>query len=323
MPDIRTLTLGIDYETNLGSTCLYYTTFTVHLSTFGPAVTFVSAGISSGVPPPGMVPYVCPGASSTLNMVGVPYATGVYTFTVDALMSNGSHQFFDCIHTIALVGGCPLITPTDMALNGKVGIAFSRTMQATGGATPYTWDSAGTLPSGMAISSGGVFSGTPTVAGTYTFTLRATDSGGCRGALPYVMVVDPAIRTQIRGRTQVKLESLDDAQISNTADIKHRKLQGGAIPYIVPDEMFEELPWVPGGSSGSSAGGAVLANGTVPFTADESMGNHKLTSVANPTAAQDAVNVQSAENISVLTNGDPTTPEIMFDATGDVIMTGI
>ncbi len=37
-----------------------------------------------------------------------------------------------------------------------------------------------------------------------------------------------------------------------------------------------------------SAGGAILANGTVAFTGNQSMGSHKLTSVADPTAAQDA-----------------------------------
>lgn len=34
--------------------------------------------------------------------------------------------------------------------------------------------------------------------------------------------------------------------------------------------------------------GDILANGTVPFTADQSLGSHKLTNVTDPTAAQDA-----------------------------------
>lgn len=34
--------------------------------------------------------------------------------------------------------------------------------------------------------------------------------------------------------------------------------------------------------------GDILANGTVPFTADQSMGAHKLTNVTDPTSAQDA-----------------------------------
>jgi hypothetical protein len=164
MSDIRTITIGLDYEANIASPCLYFSGQSLHLGTFGPVVTYISASITSGIPPPGMTPYVCPGASSALYMVGVPFAAGVYTYTVDALLSNGSHTTVDCIHTVALVPGCPLITPSEAwpALNGKIGIAFSQTITATGGVAPYTWDAIGTLPPGLAFSSGGVLSGTPT-----------------------------------------------------------------------------------------------------------------------------------------------------------------
>ena len=36
----------------------------------------------------------------------------------------------------------------------------------------------GTLPTGLTLSSAGVLSGTPTAAGSYTFTVTATDSRG-------------------------------------------------------------------------------------------------------------------------------------------------
>lgn len=326
MPDVRTLQFGRDYETNLGSPCGYYSGFTVHLATWGPAVTMVSASVSSGEAPPGMHAFVCPGPSSTLNMVGAPYALGVYTFTVDALMSNGSHTTYDCVHTVALASGCPIITPNDASLSAKVGVAFSQTIDATGGTSPYTWDQIdGTLPPGISFSSGGVLSGTPTAAGTYTFALRATDAGGCQGSKPYAMVVEAYLRQQIHGRDQIKLDTITDDQVAIAAGLKIRKLQGGAVPVFVPDEMSDELPWVPGSiaSAASTVAGDIKSNGTVAFAADESMGDHKLTDVKDATAAQDAVNVRTAENISVLTNGDATTPEIMFDATGDVIMTGI
>lgn len=319
MADIRTIQIGRDYETNVGSPCLYHSGFIVQLAVWGPVVTQVSATIFSGTPPPGMTPFVCPGASSALFMIGAPYATGVYTYTIDVLMSDSSHTFVDCVHTVALASGCPLITPSNAALNGKVGVAFSRTITATGGVSPYTWVSVGTMPPGISISAGGVLSGTPTAAGTYTFQLQATDANGCQGSNPFVMVVEAAKRTQIRGRTQIKPESIDDLQVAVPADLKHRKLQGGAIPFIVPDESFDEMPWVPG----SSVAGDIKSNGLVAFVADQSMGNNKLTNVKDGVAPQDAINVRQAENISVLTNGDPTTPEIMFDASGDVIMTGI
>ena len=43
---------------------------------------------------------------------------------------------------------------------------------------PYTWSvTAGSPPPGITLSSAGVLSGTPTTAGTYTFTVQARDAG--------------------------------------------------------------------------------------------------------------------------------------------------
>lgn len=42
--------------------------------------------------------------------------------------------------------------------------------------------------------------------------------------------------------------------------------------------------------------GDILANGTVPFTADQSMGTHKLTNVTDPTSAQDAATKAYVDN---------------------------
>ena len=198
MPDVRTISLGRTYQTNLGSPCLSYTGQSIHLATFGPVTTFVSATLSSGTLPPGMTPYVCPGASSALYVIGTPTASGVYTFQIDALMSNGSHTFWDCVHTVAVAGGCSLITVTpatidDLLEGGDYSGAESIAFAASGGTAPYTWDVAGgTLPPGMAFSAGGVLSGTPTTPGDYPVTLRATATGGCPGVLAITLsVVEP------------------------------------------------------------------------------------------------------------------------------------
>ena len=62
--------------------------------------------------------------------------------------------------------------------NGTVGVAYSQTLTATGGTTPYTWTiTSGTLPNGLSLSSSGVISGTPTTAGGLTsITFQVTDS---------------------------------------------------------------------------------------------------------------------------------------------------
>jgi hypothetical protein len=51
------------------------------------------------------------------------------------------------------------------------------TLVAANGTAPYTWTvSGGALPTGMALSSAGVLSGTPTAFGTFSFTVTVTDS---------------------------------------------------------------------------------------------------------------------------------------------------
>jgi len=60
---------------------------------------------------------------------------------------------------------------------GTVGVAYSKTYAAAGGKTPYTWSvPAGTMAPGLALSSKGVLSGKPTLAGDYKFSMRVTDA---------------------------------------------------------------------------------------------------------------------------------------------------
>jgi hypothetical protein len=76
---------------------------------------------------------------------------------------------------------------------------------ATGGTAPYTWSvSVGSLPPGLALSSGGVIAGVPVVADQYqfaateqyptvanpcTFTVTATDAHAVTGSLQYTLPV--------------------------------------------------------------------------------------------------------------------------------------
>ena len=62
--------------------------------------------------------------------------------------------------------------------SGIVGVAYSVTVSGVNGTSPYTFSqTGGTLPIGLTLNgSTGVISGTPTTAGTYTFTIQVTDS---------------------------------------------------------------------------------------------------------------------------------------------------
>ena len=79
---------------------------------------------------------------------------------------------------------------------GTVGATYAnQTLTATGGdgVGPYTYAvTAGTLPTGLTLTNG-VVSGTPTTPGTYTFTIKGTDStGGDFGSKQYTVVVSAA-----------------------------------------------------------------------------------------------------------------------------------
>ena len=73
----------------------------------------------------------------------------------------------------------PAITsPTSPIPAGPVGVPVSITFGATG-AGPIIWTvTAGALPTGITLSPSGIYSGTPTVGGSFTFTVRATNTGG-------------------------------------------------------------------------------------------------------------------------------------------------
>jgi len=77
-----------------------------------------------------------------------------------------------------LTVAAPLTISTASALTEAVaGQTYSVTFVATGGIAPYVWSvtSGSTLPAGLILTSAGVLSGTPTTAGTYTFSLTCTD----------------------------------------------------------------------------------------------------------------------------------------------------
>jgi len=118
---------------------------------------------------------------ATGSISGIPAAAGSSTFTVRAADGSDASNVADRSFTVNIAPAPlpPVVIVTTNLANGTSGTAYSATLQASGGTGSYVWSvSAGTLPAGLSLSTTGTISGTPTAAGTTTFTVRATDAAG-------------------------------------------------------------------------------------------------------------------------------------------------
>ncbi|TVR58370.1 MAG: hypothetical protein EA422_16195 [Gemmatimonadales bacterium] len=105
---------------------------------------------------------------------GTPTADGTFTFTVRV---TGANELSDTRQFTLVIDPAPEppTISTSSLPEGMVGESYGATMEASGGSTPYSWSLAsGSLPAGLSLSTGGVISGTPTTAGSRTFTVRVT-----------------------------------------------------------------------------------------------------------------------------------------------------
>ena len=117
--------------------------------------------------------------SPTGVLSGTPTAAGSFGFNVEVTDSTSASSPTKGF-TIK-INAAPLLINTPSPLpGGTVGAAYSQTMAASGGTPGYTWSVVGgtSVPAGLSLSGTGVVSGTPTAAGSFSFTLQATDSGG-------------------------------------------------------------------------------------------------------------------------------------------------
>ncbi len=143
--------------------------------------------LDSGSLPTGLTPNGTTGVIS-----GTPTSAGTYTFAIKAVDSAGNYQTRTYTLTVN-AGGVLAIGPAALP-NGTNGAPYSQSVVATGGTGTgyvYTLDS-GSLPSGLTLdSASGVISGTPSAAGTYSFTVKAVDSAGNYQTKTYTVTIDP------------------------------------------------------------------------------------------------------------------------------------
>ncbi|MDD3168115.1 MAG: S-layer homology domain-containing protein [Eubacteriales bacterium] len=114
--------------------------------------------------------------SSTGVISGIPAADDTLTVTISVTDSSATPKTATATLDLSIYNA-PLSITTNSLPDGRVGTSYSKTLEASGGESPYTWDATG-LPAGMTIdSSTGLISGIPTGAGISTVSITVTDNG--------------------------------------------------------------------------------------------------------------------------------------------------
>jgi len=99
------------------------------------------------------------------------------TVSVQITVTSSSGQSASLTFSITLTIS-PLALNTSPFGGATLGTAYSATATASGGLQPYAWSVvAGSLPNGLNLDAArGTISGTPTVTGTFVFTLQVSDA---------------------------------------------------------------------------------------------------------------------------------------------------
>ena len=150
------------------------TTYSQNIQTSGGTLP-ITWNVTAGTLPAGLT--LAGNASGVGVISGTPTAYGSTTFTVTATDSSSPTQSVNQQFTLVINNVGLSITTTSLP-NATVGAAYSASLQASGGTSPYTWTvaSGSTLPGWLTLSGSGNLTGIPTAAGTANFSLTVTDS---------------------------------------------------------------------------------------------------------------------------------------------------
>lgn len=173
----------------------------------------------------------------------------------------------------------PSITTTTLP-GGKAGDAYSQTLAATGTA-PITWSiESGSLPAGLALS-GDTISGTPTAAGTFTFTVKAANGAGSDTKELSIVIQAAPVEPDPDKQPPVVIGPDEDEEISVTA--------GDTVTLRVSARDARFYQWyVDDGSGFRAIPGATAATYTVTDVTPEDDGDRYYCVVTNAYGAAES-----------------------------------
>jgi hypothetical protein len=128
------------------------------------------------------------GSGTIAGAVGAQATTTSFTVLVtDALNRSAARSLSINVAT------APVVSTAVLPAVG-VGATYSQTLAASGGSGSLSWSLGlgSTLPAGLALSTAGVISGTPTAHGAVSFSVRVTDTNGVTATRGLTLTVNPA-----------------------------------------------------------------------------------------------------------------------------------
>lgn len=174
-----------------------------------------SWSVQSGALPPGVT------LSTSGALTGTPTSEGSYQFVVKA--QNGS-PFDTKTYTLPVRQAVSAKSPFGSVIRpvAEVGIRFGKTFTATGGSGTYAWAvTSGALPAGVTLdATRGTISGAPRAAGSFSFTVTATDSEGRVGTASAAMSVARRLTVKTPRLKAAQLGSAYEAALVTTGGLQ-------------------------------------------------------------------------------------------------------
>jgi hypothetical protein len=185
---------------------------------------------------------------ATVSPAGVATAVGPGTTTIHA--SSGSVSGSATLSTVAVLG-VTTTSPLPDAVQGAPG--YSQHLAASGGTGSTTWALApgsNALPHGLTLAPDGTVSGAADTAGSYSFTVQATDPG------PPAQVVTKVVAINVVSQLAITTTSLPGGVAGTQGYSQTLAATGGTSPYT----------WALAPGSSLPAGLTLATNGTVSGT---------------------------------------------------------
>jgi hypothetical protein len=242
---------------------------------------------------------------------GIPSVFGQFPIAVRATDSIGAAAVAS--FTLTVVSDIEqLRVISNGALDqGSTGVDYAYQLLFAGGVPPRTWSmGTGSLPPGLSLSSSGVISGKPTQVGTFTFTVRLTDSAPTTAtsqSLQITVIPGPLVIVTTGG--------LPNGTVNAAYPLFTLQKLGGASPYTWALASGSLPPGILLDPATGVIAGTPTQSGTFSFAV-------RLTDSQPVSVTSGTLSITIAPPLVITTTGDLTGGRVNIDYSYQLVATG-